>query len=115
MDDLCKAGYPSKVLLLDAVCGNVLYNRDAWIEGGDGRLYSNEGPLFDPYDYQTDEEFWKVHPEWLSEAEDDESWATWKDDVRRNETLIEDAEWEDLREEVAYAHKIEKRALRLCK
>jgi hypothetical protein len=84
MNALCTSGYPSKVLLHDAVYGPVLYNRNAWCDGGEGRLYSNEGPLYDPYDYQTDEDFWKENPEFTAEL-DELSFETWKDEIRRQE------------------------------
>jgi hypothetical protein len=107
MDELCKEGYPSKVCLLDAVYGPVLYNRAAWVDGGEGRLYSNGGPLFDPYDYKeygTEEDWWAkngdyedIGPEWSDDPAYDDG-RTWKDDVKR---------LEDLKEEAAYAHEMD--------
>lgn len=115
LDALCRQpAYQSKVLLLDAVYGQVLYNRTAWVDGGDGRLYSNDGPLwrwieqtgpspsvdwvnedigtagyaFDPFDDETS----------------DLGFATWKDDHgrysqrRRLEDLEEEAEAAFMRE-----------------
>ncbi len=105
LNALCVTGYPSKVLLLDAVYGSVRFNQNAWVDGGEGRQYSNAGPLFGIGDYETDEDFWADQEDSsdyvdYKDLEDSHSeWATWKDDIRL---------FEDLEEEARYAHRRER-------
>jgi hypothetical protein len=50
LDEFCKVGYSNKILLLDAVSGSAIYNESAWVNGLEGRLYSNSTPMEIPWE-----------------------------------------------------------------
>lgn len=50
MDALCQESH-SKVVLLDAIAGPVLYNVPLWVDGLEGRNYSNSTPMEEPWSY----------------------------------------------------------------